>query len=77
MVVLFPEDQVSLKWGKLRRQEDVGAEGREEFIEGRGAGRMESREGACLLGGRSWLVYVEFMVVWRDVTDLFVGLSWW
>ena len=50
MVVLFLEDQLPLGLGKLRRQEDVGAECREEFIEGGGAGRLEGREVACLLG---------------------------
>lgn len=50
MVVLFPKDQVALGCGELRREEDVGAESGEEFIELCGAGGMESWEIACFRG---------------------------
>lgn len=43
-MILFTVDQVPLGWGKLRRQEDVVAEGGEQLIEGWRAGGFERWE---------------------------------
>ena len=63
MVGLFVEE-LPLREDEVRGEEDVGAEGGEEGVEGRGRGGVEDREGAWrnfIVSGLVWVVWEGFL----------------